>query len=73
MLSGAKQYDPERSPAGALGRQIQEKDMKKYKDVVLSKKDWMTMTLLQAFDSNFKPQAASRKRQASRRKLDKSK
>jgi len=28
---------------------------------------------LQSFDSNFKPQAASRKRQASRRKLDKSK
>ena len=47
--------------------------MKKYKDVALSKKDWMTITLLQAFDSNFKPQAASRKRQASSRNLDKSK
>jgi hypothetical protein len=33
----------------------------------------LTPASLQAFDSNFKPQAASRKRQASRRKLDKSK
>ena len=40
--------------------------MKKYKDVVLSKKDWMTITLLQAFDSNFKLQAASSKPQAAK-------
>ena len=42
--------------------------MKKYKDVVLSKKDWMTITLLQA--ASFKKQATKIKQSQA---LDKSK
>jgi len=59
-----------------------EEEMKKLKDLGFKKVRGtepgfhmyeLTPASLQAFDSNFKPQAASRKRQASRRKLDKSK
>jgi hypothetical protein len=45
----------------------QRNNMKKYKDVSLSKKDWLQITLLQAFDSHFRLQVTSRKRQATRK------